>query len=612
MLEVFSPLLTQSLPLASHVVLDWQGWFTVIVFLSVFLCMIFEVLPPDIIMLSGGSLLVLSGILSVREFLEGFSADIIVTLAMLFVVAHTMELAGVLNVLARYTLPATSYGSWALITLMFPVIIFSAFLNNTPIVLMMTPVVRKWAMDMKKSPSKYLIPLSYASILGGACTLIGTSTNLVVDGLLRAEYEEAGLSFFEIGTMGVPCAVIGVLYMLLVGKRLLPERRDPAMALTAEPEKFTGEFLVTSECPVANLTVRQAGRQFFRGEHLIEVERGTVLLDSPGPDEVLLEGDRLIFAGDIKNIAELHTVPGLQSLADPHFKLDFTSSHFSEVVISITSSLIGKTLKRVDFRNQYGASVIAVYRQGRRVPGRVGDVVLHSGDTLMLLSGELWVGGDSFVNDFYYIKHNVKIPLYSKKQVGFVIGVLALMIGSVLFGLPMVLASIGAAVVLLLTRNISIFEARKSIQWNLLILIGSSFALGASLRQTGVAQFLAELLLSLVGTDPYFLIAGIFFLTMLATEAITNNAAALLIFPIALQTARLAGYTGIEATKAVGVTVALAASFSFLTPIGYQTNTIVYGPGGYRFVDYTRVGIGLSAILAGLCIWGIPHLWPLS
>ena len=592
-------------------VLDWKGWFTVILFGCAFFALVREFLPPDVIMLVSAGILVIMGIITPTQFLKNFSRDIIFTLAMLFMIAQAMEVSGVLNLISRWILPGEVSRWRQLLTMMCPIGFFSAFLNNTPIVLMVTPIVRRWALERNLKPSLFFIPVSYAAILGGVCTLIGTSCNLVVDGLMRAEDPNVGFSFFEIGWIGVPCALLGFVYMATVGARLLPERPDPAVSLSEETREFTSEFRIQPDSPLASLSVEEASRRFFRGELLIEIERGDVIIDSPALDEILMEKDRLIFAGDIKQIAELHTIEGLQSLADPHFQLDVNSPHFSEVVVSITSSLIGKSLKKIDFRNSYGASVIAIYRQGYRIPGRVGNVVLHAGDTLMLLSKEAWHGGDYHTNDFYYLKHNEEIPLYSPWRVALVSSALTAMIFAVLLGVPIFIASMGVALTCFFSGTLSIREARRSIQWNVLVLIASSFSMGIALHQTGVAGYLAELVLPLIGVNQYFLIGGVFLMTMIITEMITNNAAALLVFPIAIQTARLAGYNSPEALKAIGVTVAIAASCSFATPIGYQTNTIVYGPGGYRFMDYMRVGIPLSLLILLLSTFLIPSIWPL-
>ncbi|MFT4553781.1 MAG: di/tricarboxylate transporter [Chlamydiales bacterium] len=607
-----SEVLSTLSPTASLNSLDWRGWLTISLFLLVFYSLVKEYLPPDITMLLGAGVLVLFGVIHPEDFLKGFSQDIIITLAMLFIIARALEMNGILNLVAKRALPQEKKPLPQLLKMMIPLSVASAFLNNTPIVLMLTPVIRKWALEKGMSPSKFLIPLSYATILGGSCTLIGTSCNLVVDGMLRAVSPDGGLGFFELSYIGIPICITGFLYMYLFGYRLLPERVDVTTAVLEQTREFTTEFLVTGDCVLHDKTIEEAGAKYFKGENLVEIERGTVIIDSPGRNDKIYSGDRLVFAGDIETIAELHAIEGLHSLADFHFKLDINSSHFAEVVIATTSSLIGKTLRRVGFRRYYGASVLAVYRQGKRVQGNVGEVVLQAGDTLMLLSGKPWEPGSIYNNDFYYIKYSEKLPLFHPLQGSLVAGILIAMVVAATLGVPMMSASFAAAVAMLVTRSISIREARNSIRLNLLILIGSAFAFGNALQTTGVASFIAKAILVVVGQNEYLLVAAIFGTTLVITEMVTNNAAALLIFPIAIEIARLAGFDSPEAMKTIAVTVAIAASCSFATPIGYQTNTIVYGPGGYKFTDYCRVGIPLSFLMWILGIILIPLFWPLS
>ncbi|SCA63214.1 Putative sulfur deprivation response regulator [Chlamydiales bacterium SCGC AG-110-P3] len=589
----------------------WKGWFTVILFLATFAALVAEILAPDLIMLLCAVILLLAKVVTPGEFLRGFSEEIIFSIAMLCVIVRAMEMSGILSFITEHVLAKSRNMVIRLLSIMIPVGVSSAFINNTPIVLLMTSVVRSWALEKKLSPSKFLIPLSYAAILGGMCTLIGTSSTLIVDGLLRHEDSASTLSFFEISRLGLPLCLMGLAYMLTIGHRLLPIRQDPTSAAAEQTQEFTTEFVVSNGCELIGKTVGDAGKKHFRHELLIEIERDGQLFDSPSPKEVIREGDRLVFAGDIQNIAELHAIEGLRSMADPHFHLDVTSPHFSEVVISVISPLAGKTLKAADFRNRYGASVLAVYRQGVRVPGPVGDAILRAGDTLMLLSKQPWQVRDAYSQDFYYMRHNEELSLFSPSRFAICSGFLAAMIGAVMMGVPLVVASVAVALLLLVTRMISLRQARSSIRWSLLVLIASSFSLGIALQNTGVADAFAELILHTVGSSPTLLIGTLFIVTAVVTGFVTNNAAVLLLFPIAAQTVRLAGYHSPDALKAVGICIAVAASCSFATPIGYQTNMIVYGPGGYKFRDYVKVGLPLTILTFILTTYLIPICWPL-
>ena len=275
------------------------------------------------------------------------------------------------------------------------------------------------------------------------------------------------------------------------------------------------------------------------------------------------------------------------------------------------SSLIGKTVKQSYFRTRYGASVLAVYREGKRVIGNVGDAVLQAGDTLMLLSSDLWKGADFYSHDFYYVSHSREITLYRPWRMFLVIGSLVAMVSAAFIGIPIMLASLSVVSLFFITRCIRFRTARKSVTWNVLLLIASAFSMATALQTTGVANYFAEKILPIVGTNPYVLVATIYIVTMIVTEFVTNTAAAMMIFPIAVQIGRLAGFETVNSIKAIGVTVAIAASFSFATPIGYQTNTIVYGQGGYKFFDYMKVGIPLSITLFLLASFLIPRIWPL-
>ncbi|MFQ5729544.1 MAG: SLC13 family permease, partial [Waddliaceae bacterium] len=311
-------------------VLDWRGWFTIAVFALTFIGLVTEIKPPDITMLVSAGILMIFGVLSPSQFLEGFSNEIIMTIAMLCIIVRALAVNGVLEVVGKRVLTRSRKFSLQMLSMSVPVSTASAFLNNTPIVLLMTPIVRKWALKNKLSPAKFLIPLSYAALFGGACTLIGTSTNLAVHGLLRRHSPDAGFGFFELAWVGIPCAIAGLFYLVFISGYLLPSRPDPATAVTEETREFTAEFIVGPDCSLANKTIKDSARRHFRSELLIQIERNNAVIDSPSPDLVLFVGDRLVFVGDINQIAELHTIRDLQSQADPHFKLDVTSSHFSE------------------------------------------------------------------------------------------------------------------------------------------------------------------------------------------------------------------------------------------------------------------------------------------
>lgn len=591
--------------------LSWQGWFTITVVIVMLVALVKEVRPPDIVMAVAAGILAVGGAITPKQLLVGFSNDVIVTIALLCVIVRTWEVNGLMEIFSTHVLPKTNNYPKQLAMIMGAVSALSAFMNNTVIVLMMTPALRRWALKKHLSPSKFLIPLSYASIVGGMCTLIGTSTNLIIDGLMRQINPNAGFTFFEIGKVGLPAVFMTIGMMILIGKRFLPDRVDVASAIAEDTREFTAEFIVEEDSPLINKQIFEVSGKYFKGELLVEIERNQRKILSPSPYEYIQKEDRLIFAGDIHQIAELHTVRGLTSAADPHFELDESSSHYSEVVITTNSFLIGKTLKKVNFRNIYGASVLAVYRDGRRILGNVGDIVLDGGDTLILLSSDEW-HAENFQRDFYSIRHNEKLTIFHPVRASLV---LAIAIGMVLLaaaGVPIFIAVLAATLLYLFTKCISFREAGNSIIWNVLLLIASSFAIAKAVETTGVATFFAKMLLSVLGSNPYMLIGGILLVVSLFTEIISNNSAALLLFPIALKVTQLAGFNGLETLKAVGVTVAVGSSCAFGLPTGYQTHMIIYGPGGYRLMDFVKNGvvINIAMIILGTIL--IPYFWPLN
>jgi di/tricarboxylate transporter len=557
------------------------------------------------------ALLVL-GVIDIPEAFEGFSNPAPLTVAALYVIAAAVQKAGLLERLTAAVLGRgreTGSERLGLARVLLPVAGSSAFLNNTPIVAMVAPAIVTWARRTGASASRYLLPVSFATILGGVITLIGTSTNLVVSGLLESHGQEP-LGFFEIGKIGLPVAVAGIALLVLLTPLLLPVRRAPSESVEADAREFTVEMIVAGDGPTAGKSVSEAGLRNLQGVYLVEIERDGRTIAPVGPDEVLVEGDRLTFAGNVDRVLDLQAVPGLVSAEEPHFDVVGSTlrRRLFEAVVASASALDGSTLKDIGFRSRYGAAVLAVHRAGERVPGKLGEVRVRAGDVLLLLADagarRRLLADPSFL---------VVAPLAGEgpprreKAPLVAIVVLAMLVVAATGLLDILVAALVAGFALVGLRVLTPAEARAAVDLNIIVLIAASFGIGNAIESSGLASQIADLVVGPLGEyGDVGLLIGILVSTTLLTELITNNAAAVLMFPIALATAAEAGLD----PRGFAIAIAVAASSSFLTPIGYQTNTMVYGMGGYRFADFARVGAPLTVLVLIVATLLIPVFWP--
>lgn len=568
-----------------------------------------EIFEPEITIFSALLLLTIGGVIEVKEALAGFSNDGMLTVGVLFVVAEALKQTGMLNHLGSFLLGNNQQGiSNKLIRLLFPVSFLSAFFNNTPIVAMLIPAIHNWAKKHDYSVSKFLIPLSYAAILGGTCTLIGTSTNLVVHGLM-IESGIGGMSFFEVTRVGLPIAIIGILMISLLGHRILPDRKQPITELGENTREFVVELKVESNYQHWGTTVEQAGLRHLKGLFLFQIERKQQILAPIGPDEKILLGDRLFFTGLPATIIELQKTPGLSLIKDTRYDLkNYNSDDLKtfEAVISPSSPLIGMNVRESNFRSRYNAVIIAIHRNGERIQKKIGDIVLRAGDTLLILARHDFLKKWYNSRDFNLVSESENIPSKPKGYGYFSLIIFSMMILMMVFKvMPIIIATSLAAVMLVFSKCISRSDAQKSIQWNVLLIIASAFGISRALDNSGVAHFLAEKLILMIGSFGIIgLLTGVYFMTSFYTETITNNAAAALVFPIALATANQAGVD----PRPFFIAVALGASASFATPLGYQTNLMVYGPGGYKFSDFLKIGIPMN-IFVGIIAITLIYFW---
>ncbi|HMC11644.1 MAG TPA: SLC13 family permease, partial [Pirellulaceae bacterium] len=611
-----------------------------------FLMLAFTSLAPDLILLSGVLVLLLVGVLSPAEALGGFANEAMVTVAVLYVVGAGVQQTGGVDAIAKIVFGRPRSLLGAIVRVVFPNIGLSGFMNNTPLVAMMIPAVSDFAKTQRIAPSKLMIPLSYAAILGGTMTLIGTSTNMVVQSMLVKEAaqqqaaEKAGakidektkvapLSMFTISWVGVPTALIGGIYVVFAARYWLPDRR-PALSTTDDPKEYTVEMQVEADSSLVGKSIEDAGLRHLPGLFLAEIDRDGNSIPAVSPRETLRGGDRLLFVGIVESIVELQRIRGLVPAAEDvfHLKAPRPQRCLIEAVVSNTCPLIGMTIRDSRFRSHYNAVIVAVARNGQRLHQKIGDIVLHAGDVLMVEAHPSFADQQRGSRDFFLVSKIEESTPPRHELAILAVGLLGALViavsGKDLLGVaasavaplrpladhfpqfPMFLAALITAALMLLTRCVSIERARKSIDWEVLLAIAASLALGTALDKSGAARWIANSTTELSGNNPWLALGFIYFITLVVTELITNNAAAALMFPFALATAQTLGVSYLPFV----IAVMMAASAGFATPIGYQTNLMVYGPGGYRFSDYLKVGVPLDLLIMAITVALAPFAYP--
>ncbi|MFA5940220.1 MAG: SLC13 family permease [Sinimarinibacterium sp.] len=587
--------------------MELNAWITLGVLGLTLALLVSEKLAAELVLLLSMLILLTLGVLGPKEALAGFANEGMITVAAMYIVAAGLRDTGAIDLVVQRLLGRPNSTASAQLRVIAPTIGLSAFINNTPVVAAFLPAILAWAKRNKLTASKLLIPLSYAAILGGTCTLIGTSTNLVVNGLWTGE-GHAGLGMFDIAWVGIPTAIAGTLYLMTIGRRLLPDRKTGTSAFE-NPREYTVEMMVESAGPLVGRTIAEAGLRHLGRLFVVEIERDGSIIPAVGSTERLLADDRLVFAGDIEAIVELQRIRGLRAPlnGDASISKQAPERKLVEVVISTRCPLINQTLRDSRFHTYYGAAVVAVARDGQRVRGGLGDVVLKPADTLLLEARPVWVDRHRHSPDFLLVSDvaDSEVPRFDRALRAW--GVLAAVIVAATAGwTEMVTAALLGAGATLALGCVSLSAARRSIDTQVLLVIACSFALGKALETTGAAASIAQLLLTIPGDNPWFVLALAYLMTMLLTEMITNNAAAVLMYPICMAAAKSLGVSPLPFVFAV----MMAASASFSTPLGYQTNLMVFGPGGYRFTDFFKVGIPLQLLLWAVAVAIIPLVWP--
>ena len=597
--------------------MTWEGWVSLGVIGMVFALLIRGRYGADVIIVAGVSLLVLVGILTPRQAIAGLANEGVITVAIMYVVVCGLGETGAVSLIARNVLGQSSSLLATKLRMLMPVTVLSAFMNNTPLVAMFIPVINDWCRKHRVSPSKLMLPLSYAAMLGGTCTIIGTSTNLVVAGLWINATGQGGalegqkpIGFFEIAWVGVPCATIGLIYLVIASKWLLPVRK-PVLDVESDARSYTVEMIVETGSPLVGQTIEAAGLRHLPGLFLAEIERAGETIAAVGPDQRLAAEDRLVFVGVLDSVVELQKIRGLKPATDQVVKLAAPRPQRSliEAVVSNSSPLVGRSVREGRFRSVYNAVVIAVARNGERVNKKIGDIVLRVGDTLLLEAHRSFAEQHKNSRDFFLVSRVENSEPVRHEKAFLSLGVLAVMVAIATIG-PMGFGMIHAAVIaaglMLVLRCCSGTAARRAVDWQVIVTIAASLALGVSLEVSGAAEAIAHTLVGLIGNNPWLTLLLIYGITMFFTEMITNNGAAALIFPVALSVSEELGVD----FKPFAMCIMMAASASFSTPIGYQTNLMVMGPGGYRFTDYFRIGIPLNLTMWALAVAITPLFFP--
>ncbi|MDN5865131.1 MAG: SLC13 family permease [Gammaproteobacteria bacterium] len=587
--------------------MSWEAILTLAVLGATVIALAWPRMPPEFPLLGALAILAVTGCVPLDRAFVGFANPGLIAVAALYVVAAGLQHTGAVSAPARWLFGHSKRLWVGQLRIMLPTAAVSAFINNTPVVAALLPAVLDWGKRRRFAASRLAMPLSFAAMLGGTCTLIGTSTIVIVNGLLVSATDGPGMGFFTIGAVGLPVAVAGILYVLIFGRSLLPDRGGVMGELT-DPREYTVEMRLSPGSPLAGQSLETAGLRHLPGLYVVEIERDGGLITAPGPEELLQENDRLVFAGIVESVADLQKMRGLVPATGQVFKLDTPrpDRRLIETVIAPENPVVGRTVREGGFRSRYGAVVIAVARRGRRIGGKIGSITLESGDTLLLEAPAEFLRRYLHSREFLLLR-----PLQGSVQPHYERAWIAWLIMGAVIGLvttrvvPLAPAAVFAAVAMVATRCIGLVAARRSIDLQVLLVIGSAFAIAGALDHTGAAAIISTQLLNLAAGSAIGLLAAVYGVTAILTNFISHNAAAVLMFPLTLAAAAAIG----QPLLPYAIAIAMAASVSFATPISYQTNLMVYGPGGYRFSDFVRFGLPLNVLVGIVSVVVIYFVW---
>jgi len=578
--------------------MSFEALFLLIILLGEIFLLIKEIFPPPIVFFVAISILVLFNILSPQEALSGFSNVQIATIVLLLISSYAIQKLKVLPIIFSKILHYHEPYRQFLLKLMALVSFFSAFLNNTPIVTLLIPYVSDWAKRNNLPLSKVLIPLSYSAIVGGTITLIGTSTNLLVAALYE-KYAGKPLNLWDFTPIGLFLAIALILYFYFLGYKYLPDREEPIKSFIKQAKNYLVELHISQNSPLIGKTIKEAGLRNLKGLFLAEIIRGGKIIRPVNPSEMLQKDDILIFVGNTKAINDLLNMNlGLEPPKGCH--LPFQTLDVIEAVIPSNSLLIGKTIKELNFRAKYDAAVIGIHRRGEILRGKLGTIKLKAGDLLLL-----WAGKDFYkkLEDFseIYVLNQVgniyKFP-YKKGILLFIIFLIIIFLSSLQI-ISLFKGLLLYILLLLILKTLSFSEIKKNIDLNLVFTASLSLALGKAMITTGLADYIAATIIQISKFSGVLgVIITLYLITYIFTEFVTNLAAAAITFPIAVS---LAEHLQIE-LKPLALLIAFAASGSFISPVGYQTNLIIFSLGNYKFSDFVKIGLPVSILYGFITI----------
>jgi di/tricarboxylate transporter len=599
--------------------MPWEAWLSLGVSGILLVGMALRLAATDLLALVSLAILMLAQNLSgssllpsPKEAVAGFGNEGLISIGLLFAVVAGLEFTGGTELATGWFLNKAKSLTSAQTRLLIPVATVSCFLNNTPIVAALMPVVGDLAKRVNSGASRLLLPLSYATILGGTCSLMGTSTNLVVAGMNREAIangvQTEPLHFFSPAIVGLPLTILGLGYMIVASRWLLPDRRA-AVSASDDPRLYTVEVQVEAGGPLVGRSIEEAGLRHLAGLYIAEIQREDGRIAAAKPNERLWSNDVLILVGALESVVDLRKIRGLITPDDQARKLEVPAWQRTlvEAVVSPRCGLLGKTIREGKFRSHYNAAVVAVARGDKRLTGKLGDVELEVGDVLLLEASPSFLHRRSESRDFFLVSPVEQGAVRRPERAWLSIVIMLVMVlAASAGGISILTAALLALIAMIVFRCCTTDEARRSIDWSVLIVIGATIGIGTALETSGAARAIAGGLLHFAGGNPTLALAAILLATMFCTELITNTAAAALMFHIAIETA-----VGLNCSpEPFVITVMIAASSSFLTPFGYQTNLMVYGVGGYRVLDYVKFGLPLSVMVFVVTMLIVPNVMP--